>query len=67
MGRLGEDQHRLGPRLRSEREKGAQGSFGQGQNMHVGKVLTEGHHSTGASHLAGHRLPGGEGPGVLCV
>lgn len=52
---------------RSEKEKGAQGSFGQGQNVRVGKVLTEGHRSTGASHPAGHRLPGGEGPGVLCV
>lgn len=51
----------------SEKEQGAQGFFGQGQDVRVRKDLAEGHHSTGASHLAGRRLPGGEGPGVLCV
>ena len=59
--------HRAEVKDRSEKEKGAQASFRQGQDVPVGKVLAEGHHSTDASRLVGHRLPGGEGPGVLCV
>ena len=59
--------HRAEAKDRSGKEKGIQASFGQGQDVHVGKVLAEEPHSTGASHLVGHRLPGGEGPGILCV
>ena len=45
--------HRAEGKDKSEKEKGAQASFGQGQDVRVGKVLAEGHHSTGTSHLAG--------------
>lgn len=45
--------HRAEVKDESEKEEGAQASFGQGQDVRVGKVLAEGHHSTGTSHLAG--------------
>lgn len=49
-----------------EKGKGPSGSFGQGQYVLVGKVLTVGRHSTSASSH-GHRLPSGERPGILRV